>query len=185
MFGLIALLAIVVVIIIATSAGSGAPEPNSGDTGMPENVAAETEQQRLDFIKQFGWTVGSAQPEVMALYIPHNFDSVLTKYNAIQKRQGFDLEKYKGEKVDRYSYVITNYPAAVTEVYINLIVYKGKVIGGDVCSKELGGFMHGFSPERVTLGTVTDTAVSATGQAAGTFSEPDFSLVDGKAWPRG
>ena len=30
------------------------------------------------------------------------------------------------------------------KVYVNVIVYRNKVIGGDVCSASIGGFIHGF-----------------------------------------
>jgi len=174
-FALIALLAVTAVIIIAVSAGTASPLPASSNTQTPISVQAATEQQRLQFIGQFGWTVSTDAPEFMVLYIPKEFDTVLTRYNAIQKRQGFDLEQYRGKKVDRYSYLITNYPAEATHVYINLIVYEGCVIGGDVCSKELGGFMHGFAPEHVTP--------KSSAEPTGTFIEPDFTQVDADVWP--
>ena len=47
-----------------------------------------------------------------------------------------------------WSYDILNYPGYEnTEGIIrgNILVYEGTVIGGDICSNELGGFMHTFS----------------------------------------
>ena len=40
---------------------------------------------------------------------------------------------------------IENYPGQAEGVRANILVYKNKVIGGDVCSVELDGFMHGFA----------------------------------------
>ena len=37
-------------------------------------------------------------------------------------------------------------PAALADdvIELNMLILDGMVIGGDVCSTELGGFMHGF-----------------------------------------
>ena len=32
------------------------------------------------------------------------------------------------------------------EVTANILVYENKIIGGDICSVNLDGFMHGFTP---------------------------------------
>ena len=98
-------------------------------------AAAKTEEQRIDFLESFGWQVEPEADEVV---------EVLTNYNAIQKTQGCNLEKYAGKRCKRYTYVVTNYPGQTDNVRANILVYKDKVIGGDVCSLELGGFMHGF-----------------------------------------
>jgi hypothetical protein len=44
----------------------------------------------------------------------------------------------------RYTYEITNYEGAEGKVYANVIVYRNKVIGGDICSANANGFIHGF-----------------------------------------
>ena len=62
----------------------------------------------------------------------------------MQKAGGFDLSKYKNREVERYTYTVTNYEGYEGTVYANLIVYRGKVIGGDVCSADADGFCHGL-----------------------------------------
>ena len=44
----------------------------------------------------------------------------------------------------RYTYDVTNYKGYEGRVQVNLLVYKGKVVGGDVCSTDESGFIHGF-----------------------------------------
>ena len=66
----------------------------------------------------------------------------------MQKKQGLDLEKYKGKTAKRYSYVVTNYPGVPEGVRANMVVYNDKIIAGDICSLELDGFMHGFQAEQ-------------------------------------
>lgn len=103
---------------------------------------------RLAFIEQFGWEVDTTPLEAVEVAIPEEFDKVYLGYNEMQKEQGLGLTKYKGKTVTRYTYNVTNYPDYTGDVYISLLVYKNKVIGGDVCSADVGGFVHGFeAPE--------------------------------------
>lgn len=108
-------------------------------------------EARLNFISQFGWNVKDAPLEEVNVVIPREFDKVYLGYNEMQKEQGLNLSKYKGKTVTRYTYEVTNYPNYDDTVYISLLVYKDKVIGGDVCSADVNGFVHGFSsPESKT-----------------------------------
>ncbi len=111
------------------------------------SIEAETAEQRIAFAAQFGWETDSEPVEVREVVIPSQFGDVYEKYNRIQLEQGFDLSEYKGERAKRWTYRVTNYPGTTDVVYINILVKDGEVIGGDVCSTALGGFMHGFSPE--------------------------------------
>ena len=72
--------------------------------------------------------------------------SVFNAYNEIQLSQDYDLSAYKGFQVTKWVYRIVNYPGYADKdcIQITLLVYNGYVIGGDVCSVELDGFMHGF-----------------------------------------
>ena len=78
------------------------------------------------------------------LIIPEEFDDTYTQYLALQSGQGFDLTQYSGKRVKRYTYEITNYPTGESGVQAGLLIYKNTVIGGDVLSSQLGGFIHGL-----------------------------------------
>ncbi|MCD7774742.1 MAG: DUF4830 domain-containing protein [Clostridiales bacterium] len=110
------------------------------------NYSAENEEQRLSFISQFGYTVDRDPVSAAEVVIPKEFDSVYEEYNNLQKMQNLDLEKYKGCTVKKWTYTVTNYPGFEDSesIRITLLVYKGKVIGGDVCSVALDGFMTTF-----------------------------------------
>lgn len=112
------------------------------------SLSVENEQERLAFLTQFGWQVEEEPTEVREVWIPTEFSDVYLEYNEIQKAQGFDLEKYKGERVKRWTYRITNYPGVSGVVVANILIQNGRVVGGDVCSTALDGFMHGFSPQQ-------------------------------------
>ena len=67
------------------------------------------------------------------------------EYLELQTAQGFDLTKYAGKRVKRYTYEITNYPSGETGVQANLLIYRDKVVGGEVLSPQMNGFVHGLS----------------------------------------
>jgi len=104
----------------------------------------KTNEDRLNFLSQFGWTAEPTPVEEVAVTIPKEFDKVFIGYNELQKQQGLDLAKYKNKDVTRYTYRITNYPDYEGTVYANILVYRGKVVGGDLCSADVNGFVSGF-----------------------------------------
>ncbi len=105
----------------------------------------KTNEDRIKFLSQFGWQVEAEPVETAEVTIPESFDKIFSAYNEIQKRQGLDLTKYKKKNVTRYTYKVTNYDGYDGTVYANIIVYRNKVIGGDVCSADVKGFMHGLA----------------------------------------
>lgn len=107
----------------------------------------KTEEDVRKFLEQFGWEVSGAPLEQVSIRIPSQFDKVMNAYNELQKSQGLDLSKYRDKEVTRYTYQITNYPDYSGTVYANVILYKHKVIGGDVCSSDVTGFISGFIPK--------------------------------------
>lgn len=104
----------------------------------------KTNEDRIAFAKQFGWEVSQSPKEQKEVTVPQEFDKVYESYNAIQQAQGLDLERYCGKTVVRYTYEVTNYKEYDGPVYLNLLQYKDKIIGGDICSAALDGFVHGF-----------------------------------------
>ena len=108
-------------------------------------------EDRVNFLKQFGWEVNPEPAEVAEVVIPKEFDAVYKKYNDVQKAQSLNLEKYKNKTVKRYTYEVMDYPDYNGLVYANVLVYKDQVIGGDICSAQIDGFMHGFDKNNKPL----------------------------------
>lgn len=104
----------------------------------------KTNDDRVNFLAQFGWQVDPEAVESVEVTIPAEFDKVFSAYNEIQKRQGLDLTKYRKKDVQRYTYKVNNYDGYDGTVYANILVYRNKVIGGDICSADVKGFMHGL-----------------------------------------
>lgn len=120
----------------------------SSNVSTGTSLAATSEEDILKFISCYGWEVDSQPAEVRDVIIPEVFDEVYSNYNEIQLEQGFNLEKYAGQRVKRWTYIVRNYPDTAPEddyIRINVLVSDDVVIGGDVCSVKLDGFMHGFS----------------------------------------
>jgi hypothetical protein len=110
-----------------------------------ENISFDKVKNASDvkeFLSQYGWEVESEPFEECEITIPKEFDKVMTSYNEIQKQQGLDLSKYAKKSAKRYTYKITNYPDYNGTVYANVIVYRDKVISGDICSADAKGFIH-------------------------------------------
>lgn len=119
------------------------------------NLRATSSDERIAYLAQFGWRVDEEPVEVKEIIIPAEFDDVYTNYNKLQLEQGFDLTQYLSKRVKKWTYTVTNYPGYEDKncIRATMLVLDGKVIGGDICSVELGGFMHGFvAPQGISAG---------------------------------
>ena len=114
------------------------------DTQSIRYEDVESAEDGVTFLSQFGWEVEAAPVEQANVTIPAQFDKVFAAYNEMQRAQGLDLSNYSGRTVQRYTYRVTNYPGYEGTVLANLLVARGRVIGGDICAAEQNGFLHGF-----------------------------------------
>lgn len=138
---LAAALVVVTAAIVAVKLVHSAPAADSG--GKKYSLAASTNEERIAFFKQFGWEVKSQPIADGKVTIPQTFDDVYTKYNNIQQEQGLDLTPYAGKTCEQWVYEITNFPEQEI-MRGTLLVYSGRVVGGDLCTPALDGFMTGF-----------------------------------------
>lgn len=131
------------IIIIPSADGSG--YISAGASVNYDSI--KDEEDIIDFLESFGWKVDPVAVEKEEVTIPAEFDKVFINYNQIQKSQGLDLSLYKRKKVKRYTFSVTNYPNYEGTVYANVIIYRHRVIGGDICSAAPEGFVWGFAGE--------------------------------------
>lgn len=111
----------------------------------PETPKGKTIEERLSFATSFGWEVDEKSEVKDEITIPNEFGEVFENYNEMQVSQGFNLKKYKGKTVARYRMKILNHPKEKTHAFINILVYKGKIIGGEVFSPKINGFLEQFN----------------------------------------
>ena len=104
----------------------------------------KTGDDRINFLFSLGYTVDPEPIEEKKVMIPTEFDKTMVSYNELQKVTGLDLYKYRGKEVTQYSYNVTNYPGYDGKVYANLLIAGNRVIGGDICSADVSGFIHGL-----------------------------------------
>lgn len=127
------------VLIGALAVGNAVVEASAGvgiDFGGIKN-----NEDRINFISQFGIKITGEPSESVSFTVPENFDRVISGYNELQKSQGLDISKYKNKKVTRYTYQTDSYKDYEGTVNINLIIYRNTVVACDVSSAEPGKFI--------------------------------------------
>lgn len=130
--GKIALAAVALLLISVLTAGA------MGKHGKN----ADTQESRMAFITEMGWETEPDSEEERDVKIPSCDEGAMAEYNALMKRGGYDLTPFEGKTVKQYTYKITNYSGYAQTVYLTLYVDRGEVIGGDIHSAALNGFMH-------------------------------------------
>ena len=133
---------LVAIIVVAVAWPTGDAEATGGSVYRP--VSVKDESSMVQFLANLGYEVNPTYTEVREVLIPDEFDDVFTNYNALQKEAGMDLEPYHGKRMKCFSYKVTNYPGE-PDALAHLYIYDGKIVGGDISSTALDGFMHGLS----------------------------------------
>ncbi len=100
-----------------------------------ERIELLTNAQRVEYIKSLKITLLSDDYKVKTVTIPTQFRNVYDNYNKLQLSADFDLRDYKGKEVEVYTYDCDD------DRVVNLMIYKGQLIGGDISETSLGGSM--------------------------------------------
>lgn len=96
--------------------------------------------ERVEFLNSQGWIVKPEPVSKEEATIPSVTDAVYAEYAALQKEQGFDIEKYQGKPVKIIKYQVLNYPDHPEGVIASMILCDDRLIGGDVSLEGEGGF---------------------------------------------
>ena len=119
--------------------------PVGVEQSVPSPAKVRSNADRVAYLEEYGWEVSPEPLSTEELVIPEEMDERYQEYLALQQEQGFDLSEYAGKRIKRYTYEIYNYPSGETEVQANLLVYRNTVVGGEVLSPKLNGFLHGLA----------------------------------------
>ena len=124
--------------------GSGSDTAVDAAAPSPPPSKVKTNEDRIAYLESYGWQVAPDPISVEELLIPETFDESYDDYLALQQAQGFDLSEYCGKRVKRCTYEILNYPTGESGVQVSILIYKTRVVGGEVLSPKLNGFLHGL-----------------------------------------
>ena len=99
----------------------------------------------VDFIESYGWSIEYESLQISSKLIPYEFDDVYDDYKELQNQQGFTLDNLKGKTVQQYSYRVLNFPGYENSeiVFVNILLYDGKISAADICCTSINGFITG------------------------------------------
>ena len=142
--GMILFALLIIAVILAVSLrrihGNGSP---SERTDPP---AVHSASEAADYLRFLGWEADGEPIEVRTVIIPREFSGVYQDYAALQREQGYTLERYGGKEATRYTFRIKNYPTGESGIVADLIVCGASVIAGDLQSTASDGFMTALIP---------------------------------------
>lgn len=107
-------------------------------------IDVSNEEGRREYLLSLGWEVDESYEEHSEITLPESFEGAISDYAAMQTEQGYDFCSYCGKSCEKYTYIVTNHPSDEAAVFAVLFVKGSTVIGGDIHSAEIGGFMHGI-----------------------------------------
>ena len=153
---LIALAAVVALIIAMISILGNKQTTTDAVTTMSDN------DNRVAFLESQGWQVTTSPKESGQVKIPTDPSPAYSRYNDLQKSQGYDLNQYAGKTVMRYVYEVNNYPDAEQPVYATLLVHKNKIIGGDITDTGAKGTVRGVKQNQTEPSSTGTTPTEST-----------------------
>lgn len=95
----------------------------------------------ISFLECNNINVLSSEPDIDEIVIDASRADVFEEYNRIQLEQGFDLTEYIGRKVLRYNFEVNSEDGSPN--YAVVLVCNGVIIGADIHSVSLNGFIRG------------------------------------------
>jgi hypothetical protein len=132
------------VLVLLLTLGSAETVYASADGRQINYGGMKTNEDRVMFIESFGIKVKGEPISEETFTMPDNFDRVIQGYNQIQKMQGLDLTKYERKRVTHYTYEVINYDTN-GKVYVNLLVYRNRIVAADISSMDNGGFVKALT----------------------------------------
>ena len=111
-------------------------------TPRPARDDLSTAEGRCGYIARCGWDAAPESEELREIELPESFDRVLEDYNAMQLAQGYDLREAAGKRCLCCSYELRSYPGWDGRVIATIYIYRSRVIGGDIHTADISGFMR-------------------------------------------
>ncbi len=100
------------------------------ETSRPVSSKLTTTREMADYIFSKGYTVDLRSRGVKEVKIPKKFDREFENFNSkIMATDGLSLEKYKNDKVNKWTFTITDYDVESKTATAVLLIKKDKLIG--------------------------------------------------------
>lgn len=128
---------------IGLTAGLASASRPTAATQDIDPKGVKTAEARVAYLQAWGWQVASEAVTVEELALPDDFGEEYTGYLELQAAQGFDLTKYAGKRVKRYTYEVQNHPSGAG-VTAHLLIYRNRVVGGELMGAD---FLTGLDGE--------------------------------------
>ncbi len=143
----IALVLLVFVGILCVSDFSHTPKKEVSVEGKGDySTVFMSDEEVEEFANQYSYEIEKLY-SLQEVYVPIEFNDKYEQYNELQKKQGYDLEPYKGEKCRLYIYELKDYTIDDKTAYMSVIVLGDKVIGGHISNQTEGGEVYTFFGE--------------------------------------
>lgn len=127
------ILAGILVFVLALGVGTGVNKflfKNEETARGTSAVKLTTTQEMADYILSKGYTVDLQSASVKEVKIPKKFDAEFENFNSkIMATDGLSLEKYKNDKVNKWTFDITDYSVENKTAVAVLLIKKDKLIG--------------------------------------------------------
>lgn len=127
--GTVCVILAVIIALILFFGGKNAPE---AEKSLSRHVTDN--KARTQYIASKGFETTGEPCLVEDVLLPEKPDEILSEYNEIQKKSGFDLSPYYGKTVKKYVYAL----AEAEETFITLYVSDEIIIAGDIASHTEG-----------------------------------------------
>ncbi len=120
-----------------------------------QNFEMTTTRQMAEYILSKGYTVDLQSAQVKEVRIPKKFDAEFENFNdKIKLTDGLSLEKYKNDKVNKWTFDIADYDVEGKTAVAVLLVKKDKLIGAYIIQQP-DGTAHSMS-KHITGGDVLE-----------------------------
>lgn len=127
--GTICVILALIIALILFFGGKNSPE---AEESLSRRVADN--KARIEYIASKGFKTVGEPCSIENVLLPEKPDEILSEYNEMQKKSGFDLSPYYGKTVKKYVYALTE----AEETFITLYIHDEMIIGGDVASHTEG-----------------------------------------------
>lgn len=136
------IMAVAVCVAVTGVAGIGLKNHFTKDSPAAaayRKVKLSTTQEMIDYIAEKGFTADIQTAQVTEVEIPKKFDDNFEGFDEkIKQTDGLSLEKYKGDRVNKWVFDIIDYPNGDMEASAVLLIKKEKLVGAYILEKPDG-----------------------------------------------